>query len=229
MDFSDLSMEKVLINFQTLDPIEFGKQILLKFEIYLRIVIILFAIIVFGCISDQSIYTEADPRTGNPIVLCLFNGDMGTCNYGITVGVIAFISNIVFVCLDVVMEVVIHPIIYRIIALSMLLFNAFWGFNYFILFCLLANRWSNTPEIIKSAISPLAFNDSQSAIAFSFFSVILYIGIGLLGVFRVIRGPGFIGDIGYYQQLMQQKSPYGKFDSTEAGTDSYQAPREETY
>lgn len=222
-------MEKVLINFQALDPIEFGKQVLLKFEIYLRITLILFAIIVFACISDQSLFTEADPTTGQPIVICLFNGDIGTCNYGITVGVIAFISNILFVCMDVIMEIVIHPIIYRIIALSMLLFNAFWGFNYFVLFCLLANRWSLTPEIVKNAISPLAFNDTQSAIAFSFFSTILYIGIGLLGVFRVIRGPGFIGDINYYQQLLQQKNPYGKFDSSEGGGDSYQAPREETY
>ena len=222
-------MEKVLINFQALDPIEFGKQILLKFEIYLRIAAILFAIIVFGCISDQSLFTESDPLSGQPIVVCVFNSDLGACNYGITVGVIAFISNIVFVCLDVVMEVVIHPIIYRIIALSMLLFNAFWGFNYFVLFCLLANRWSNTPEISKTTISPLAFNDSQAAIAFTFFSVILYIGIGLFGVLRVIRGPGFIGDINYYQQLVQQKNPYGKFDSSEGGADSYQAPREETY
>ena len=155
-------MEKVLINFQALDPIEFGKQVLLKFEIYLRITLILFAIIVFACISDQSLFTEADPTTGQPIVICLFNGDIGTCNYGITVGVIAFISNILFVCMDVIMEIVIHPIIYRIIALSMLLFNAFWGFNYFVLFCLLANRWSLTPEIVKNAISPLAFNDTQS-------------------------------------------------------------------
>ena len=219
-------MEKVFVNFQALDPIEYGKQVLLKFEIYLRMAAVLFAIIVFSCIADKALYeTFAD---GQVVVICLYDGVADTCNFGIAVGILAFLSNLMFLTIDVCMEVIIHPLIYRIIALSMLIFNVLWGFMWFVLFCLLANRWSSTPSLLKSQLTTLAFNDTQAAIAFSFFSTLLYLGIIFIGVLRTVRGPGFIGDVSYYQQLFQQKNPYGKFDAAD-NADSYQAPREETY
>ena len=225
----DFSMDKLFVNFQALDPIEYGKQVLLKFEIYLRIAAVLFAIIVFSCVADKALYEEADPISGRLIIICLYNFDTGSCNYGITVGILAFLSNLLFLCIDVGMEMIIHPLIYRIIALSVLIFNMLWGFNWFVLFCLLANRWNSTDSSFKNTLTTLAVNDTQAAIAFSFFSTVLYIGIIILGVLRTIRGPGFIGDVSYYRQLFQQKTPYGKFDSSDNGADSYQAPREETY
>ena len=226
----DFSMDKLFVNFQALDPIEYGKQVLLKFEIYLRIAAVLFAIIVFSCIADKALYEIANEHEqGKPSIICLYNYDTGSCNYGITVGILAFLSNLLFLCIDVGMEMIIHPLIYRIIALSVLIFNMLWGFNWFVLFCLLANRWNSTPSPTKAPLPTLAVNDTQAAIAFSFFSTVLYIGIIILGVLRTIRGPGFIGDVSYYRQLFQQKTPYGKFDSSDNGADSYQAPREETY
>ncbi|KAI6654613.1 Synaptogyrin-3-like isoform 1 [Oopsacas minuta] len=223
----DFSMDKVFINFQALDPIEFGKQVLLKFEIYLRLMAVLFSIIVFACISDKALYLVSENGQGR--IECLYNKDTSACNYGIAVGILAFLSNLMFLVVDVGMEVVIQPLIYRVIALSILIFNVFWGFLWFVLFCLLANRWNSTPSTYKATVAPLAYNDTQAAIAFSFFSILVYVGIALLGLLRVVRGPGFIGDISYYQQLFHQNNPYGKFDSSESGADSYQAPREETY
>ena len=221
-------MDKILVNFQALDPLEFGKQVLLKFEIYLRMAAVLFAIIVFSCIADKALYEEASEQ-GQPTIICLYNYDNNACNYGIAVGILAFLSNLLFLCMDVFMEVIIHPLIYRIISLCMLIFNMVWGFNWFVLFCVLVNRWNSAPSSLKSKITPLAYSDTQAAIAFSFFSTVLYIAIVLIGVLRTIRGPGFIGDVNFYRQLFQRKNPYGRFDASDNAADSYQAPKEETY
>ena len=222
----DLSMDKMFINFQALDPIEFGKQVLLKFEIYFRMVAILLAIIVFACVADTGLaYFQAGGNNG--FTICVYDGDAGSCNYAIAVGVIAMLSNILFLLIDVAIEVIIQPLVYRIITVCVLLFNILWAFNWFILFCLLVNRWNSTG--FKNVLTSLPISNAQAAIAFSFFSILIYIPIVLLGVLRVLRGPGFLGDISYYQQLFKLKSPYGKFDEPESGGDSYQAAKEETY
>lgn len=51
----------------------------------------LFAIVVFGCISSQGWTT--DPK-GNKT--CLYNGNSNACNYGVGIGVIAFLASMGF-------------------------------------------------------------------------------------------------------------------------------------
>ena len=198
------------------NPTEFGKTILLKFEIYLRLIAILFAIIVFSCISDKSFYEL--PVDDVLTTVCLYNYDIEACNYGISIGVITFLSNFLLICVDVGMELIsIRQIMYRLIALIMLLFNITLGFNWFVLYCLLVNRWNDLPSDSKELLFPQYIDGTQAAIAFSFFSIFLYIGIDLLGILRVIRGSGNIGDADYYHRfLIQYTTYYGKSEGSTA-------------
>lgn len=52
----------------------------------------LFAIIVFGCISSQG--WRVDKETGKDY--CLYNGNSNACNYGVGIGVIAFLASMGF-------------------------------------------------------------------------------------------------------------------------------------
>ena len=185
---TDPSKDNICVNFQTFNPLLCCKQISSKSEIYLRIIAIFFAIIVFTCIIDKSLYEEANER-GQPIITCLYDSDSSACNYGIAVGIISLVSNLLFLFIDVIMELINHPVIYRFIALSMLLFNIQWGFNWFVLFCLLVNRWNATSSVVKEIITIISINVIQTAIVFSFFSILIYIGIILFGVRRTYRGP----------------------------------------
>lgn len=50
----------------------------------------LFAIIVFGCISSKGYSKEGGKE------VCLYNQDNNACNYGIGIGVLAFLASIGF-------------------------------------------------------------------------------------------------------------------------------------
>lgn len=52
----------------------------------------LFAIIVFGCISSQGWEFKQDEDKE----VCRYNGDLNACNYGVGIGVIAFLASIGF-------------------------------------------------------------------------------------------------------------------------------------
>lgn len=51
----------------------------------------LFAIIVFGCISSKGYLPDKDGKE-----ICLYNGDANACNYGVGIGVLAFLGSIGF-------------------------------------------------------------------------------------------------------------------------------------
>lgn len=54
----------------------------------------MFAIIVFGCISSQGWQpSTADPNKD----ICLYNKDANACNYGVGIGVIAFLASMGFI------------------------------------------------------------------------------------------------------------------------------------
>jgi hypothetical protein len=52
----------------------------------------LFAIIVFGCISSQGYKYDREEKKE----VCLYNKDNNACNYGVGIGVIAFLASIGF-------------------------------------------------------------------------------------------------------------------------------------
>lgn len=51
----------------------------------------LFAIIVFGCISSKGYLPKDDGKE-----VCLYNDDNNACNYGVGIGVLAFLASIGF-------------------------------------------------------------------------------------------------------------------------------------
>lgn len=54
----------------------------------------LFAIIVFGCISSQGWTVDKDDINKD---VCLYNNDSNACNYGVGIGVIAFLASMGFI------------------------------------------------------------------------------------------------------------------------------------
>ena len=123
----------------------------------------LFAIVVFGCISAGGYDDNGS---------CLFNEKTGACHYGVGIGVIAFLGCIAFLAIDVQFDTIDNPDTKKYITLGDLAFSALWCFLWFIGFCYLADMWRRTH---KDAYVPMQINNCQAAIAFSFFSIIVWV------------------------------------------------------
>lgn len=59
-----------------------------------------FAIVVFGTISDQGYYSPTSKTNGT----CMFNNNECACSYAVGVGVLAFVACVVFPILDVIIS-----------------------------------------------------------------------------------------------------------------------------
>lgn len=125
----------------------------------------LFAIIVFGCISSQGWAYNGTEE------VCLYNGDSNACNYGVGIGVIAFLASIGFLAGEYLFEQMSSVKTRKHYVLGDLGFSAFWSFLYFVGFCYLTNRWSNSPP----PAAEYGVNNVQAAIAFSFFSIFTWV------------------------------------------------------
>ena len=123
-----------------------------------------FAIIVFGCISDGCY----DPGTGH----CLFHKDANACNYGIGIGVIAFLACIIFLIVDASFENISNAELRKKLVLADLVFSGFWSFLWFVGFCYLADTWRKSSTI---SYSQFQLNHARASITFSFFSIITWV------------------------------------------------------
>lgn len=120
----------------------------------------------FGCISAGG-YDEVHG-------MCLFNYKQGACHYGVGIGVIAFLGCIAFLAIDVQFDTIDNPDTKKYITLGDLAFSALWCFLWFIGFCYLADMWRRTP---KDDYYRMQINNCQAAIAFSFFSIIVWVSL----------------------------------------------------
>ncbi|KAJ4441142.1 hypothetical protein ANN_10992 [Periplaneta americana] len=145
------------------DPIQFVQRP----QVILRAVCLLFAIIVFGCISSQGYYFDHEEKKE----VCLYNKDNNACNYGVGIGVIAFLASIGFLVGEFMFEQMSSVKTRKHYVLGDLGFSGFWAFLYFVGFCYLANQWSRaeTPQ------GGYGVNNVQAAIAFSFFSIFTWV------------------------------------------------------
>jgi len=158
------------------DPVLFAK----KPAVILRSLCLLFSIIVFGCISSQGwVYSKSDRRE-----MCLYNRDSGACNYGVGIGVIAFLASIAFLAGEYLFEQMSSVKTRKHYVLGDLGFSGFWAFLYFVGFCYLANQWSNTAELPAG----IAVGNVKAAIAFSFFSIFTWGGCAYLAFLRFRSG-----------------------------------------
>lgn len=123
----------------------------------------LFSIVVFACIASQGY--AISPHSGRRY--CLYNENPNACNYGIAIGVIAFLASMGFLAGEYLFEQMSSVKSRKHYVLADLGFHSLWAFMYFIGFCYLANQWS------ASAEPPLGYSSSnvKTAIAFCFFSV----------------------------------------------------------
>ncbi|XP_076657646.1 synaptogyrin [Halictus rubicundus] len=140
------------------DPIAFVQRT----QVILRAVCLLFAIIVFGCISSKGYVTRSNGKE-----VCLYNEDHNACNYGIGIGVLAFLASIGFLIGEYLFEQMSSVKTRKHFVLLDLGFSGLWAFLYFVGFCYLTNAWnkSTAPE------DNYGVTNVESAIAFSFFSI----------------------------------------------------------
>ncbi|EEB19815.1 synaptogyrin-1, putative [Pediculus humanus corporis] len=156
------------------DPIGFVQRP----QVILKATCLLFAIIVFGCISSQG-YKYNDGKEE-----CLYGNDANACNYGVGISVIAFLASIGFLAGEYLFEQMSSVKTRKHYVLADLGFSGFWAFLYFVGFCYLTNRWSNseTPE------GGYGVNNLQAAITFSFFSIFTWAGSAWLAYQRFRQG-----------------------------------------
>lgn len=122
----------------------------------------------FGCIADK----------GKPTIdgekLCVYDEDDGACNYGIAIGVIAFIACLIFLATDFFMDTIPNTEVKKYIFLADLLFSGVWTFLWFVGFCYLCDKWRRTDD--KYRFSSQEKSNARGAIAFCFFSILSWVG-----------------------------------------------------
>ncbi|KAH0616875.1 hypothetical protein JD844_028322 [Phrynosoma platyrhinos] len=125
----------------------------------------LFSIVVFGSIVNEGYVNKPDEMEE----YCIYNRNQNACNYGITVGVLAFLSCLLYLALDVYFPQISSVKDRKKAVLSDIGVSGFWAFLWFVSFCFLADQW----RVSKKEDNPLneGADAARAAIAFSFFSI----------------------------------------------------------
>ncbi|KAJ6653736.1 hypothetical protein lerEdw1_008763 [Lerista edwardsae] len=140
---------------------------------------VVFAIVVFGAIINEG-YLNDDRAS---VLHCIFNENESACNYGIAIGLIAFLACVFFLVVDLYFQQISSVKDRKRVVLVDLGFSGFWSFLWFVGFCFLANQWQQT------AVSPKTGADAaRAAIAFSFFSIITWVALTLKALHRYQLG-----------------------------------------
>nr|XP_051701844.1 synaptogyrin-1 isoform X3 [Oryctolagus cuniculus] len=124
-----------------------------------------FSIVVFGAIVNEGYLNS--PSEGEEF--CIYNRNASACSYGVTVGVLAFLTCLLYLALDVYFPQISSVKDRKKAVLSDIGVSAFWAFLWFVGFCFLANQW----QVSKPKDNPLneGTDAARAAIAFSFFSI----------------------------------------------------------
>ncbi|KAM4531071.1 synaptogyrin-2a [Odontesthes bonariensis] len=157
-----------------------------------------FSIVVFATITAEG-YTN--PSTEEEFK-CMFNSNDQACNYGVGVGILAFLGCVVFLILDAYFPKISNANERKYIVLGDLVFSVVWTFLWFICFCVVANQWS------KTKLEPFIVADAARAVvAFSFFSNITW---GLLSYFAFGRYRQGVSDFSpdYTDPANDHNTPY---------------------
>lgn len=181
----------------------------------LRFICIIFAIVVFGCISAGG-YDLVDSDK------CLFNRHAGACSYGIGIGVIAFLGCIAFIAIEVQLScnTINNPDTRKYIVLADLGFSTLWCFLWFVGFCYLADMWRRQD---KGPFTTSQVNNCQAAVAFSFFSIISWGGLSVMAFTRYRQ---LLTEFEYSKDNLSgdtYSSPYASFPTPQSQGDPYQS------
>uniref|UniRef100_A0A8C9MPB0 Synaptogyrin 1 n=1 Tax=Serinus canaria TaxID=9135 RepID=A0A8C9MPB0_SERCA len=128
-----------------------------------------FSIVVFGSIVNEGYVNRVDEVEEH----CIFNRNHNACNYGITVGVLAFLSCLLYLALDAYFPQISSVKDRKKAVLSDIGVSAFWAFLWFVGFCFLTNQW----QASKPEDNPLneGGDAARAAITFSFFSIFTWV------------------------------------------------------
>ncbi|XP_067858935.1 synaptogyrin-3a isoform X2 [Heptranchias perlo] len=132
----------------------------------------IFSIVVFASIVNEGYVNKESNH-----LYCVFNHNNNACNYGITIGIIAFFICIMFFTLDLYFPQISSVKDRKYVVLGDLGFSGLWAFLWFVGFCFLANQWQFT----SSDDLPLhqGADAARAAITFSFFSILSWAGLTL--------------------------------------------------
>lgn len=123
------------------------------------------AIISFGCISSQGWQLDEKKKE-----FCIINNNSTACNYGVGIGVIAFLGSMGFLAGEYFFEQMSSVKTRKHYVMADLGFSALWSFLYFIGFCYLANQWS------KSGEPAYGGSNINASIVFAMFSIFTWGG-----------------------------------------------------
>lgn len=159
----------------------------------------LFSIVVFATITGEGYVNNLQSSE----LKCMFNGNNSACNFGLSIGVLAFLASVIFLMLDAYLPQISNAKERKHIVTADLAFSGIWMFLWFICFCVLANQWSHTPDS-PNIIAPDA---ARAVVAFSFFSIVTW---GLLALFAYKRSKQGVSDFdqGYTDPANDNSTPY---------------------
>ncbi|KAG5853986.1 hypothetical protein ANANG_G00032680 [Anguilla anguilla] len=160
------------------DPVTFFQQP----HTILRIVSWLFSIVIFGCIANEGYVNRPDEVEE----FCIFNRNQNACNYGVTMGSLAFLCCVAFLALDIYFPQISSVKDRKKAVLADVGVSAFWSFMWFVGFCFLTNQW----QVAKHEDNPLreGGDAARAAITFSFFSIFTWAGQAFLAFQRYKLG-----------------------------------------
>lgn len=152
------------------DPVTFIQRP----QVITRLLCWLFAVVVFGCISSEGwLKTQ-----------CLYNNDANACNFGVAIGVIAFLASIALLIVEAMFDNFSSIKIRRRAVIIDFAFSVFVSFMWFVTFCYLCDAWRKA----KMPKDGFGVNNVRAAIAFSFFSIFSWAGCSLFAFQRYRQG-----------------------------------------
>lgn len=152
----------------------------------------MFSIIVFASISSEDSYANGK---------CPMDNDPGACGLGVTFGVISFLTLVVFLVVDARFDSFSSVKIRRRFVVADMAISGAIGVLQFIVFCYLANAWRTTSdETVEKSEAGLI----RLALAFSFFSILVWDMLCLLNFLRYRQGVSNIFNENYEDPNQQQ-------------------------
>uniref|UniRef100_A0A2I3H418 Synaptogyrin 1 n=1 Tax=Nomascus leucogenys TaxID=61853 RepID=A0A2I3H418_NOMLE len=129
--------------------------------------------VVFGSIVNEGYLNSASEGEE----FCIYNRNPNACSYGVAVGVLAFLTCLLYLALDVYFPQISSVKDRKKAVLSDIGVSAFWAFLWFVGFCYLANQW----QVSKPKDNPLneGTDAARAAIAFSFFSIFTWVTLAV--------------------------------------------------
>ncbi|CAO2601736.1 Syngr1, partial [Lemmus lemmus] len=173
-----------------------------------------FSIVVFGSIVNEGYLNSSEKEEE----FCIYNRNPNACSYGVTVGVLAFLTCLLYLALDVYFPQISSVKDRKKAVLSDIGVSAFWAFFWFVGFCFLANQW----QVSKVQDNPLneGTDAARAAIAFSFFSIFTWAGQAVLAFQRYqIGADSALFSQDYMDPSQDSSMPYAPYVEPSAGPD----------